>query len=300
MKRPSLVTGFLMAATMLHGVHAADMDQDYRTVSVPAQVRSWTGFYAGINAGYGFGGGQSNGSQTNYANTSGDTGTETHGPGGPAWRQPAKMTGFEGGGQVGYNYQIGHSWLVGLEADIQDGKVSGSSSMTNTTVMTLQPFPATGPNLWPVTGTATVQQQVDWYGTVRGRVGLLTLDNSLLLYGTGGLAYGSTSSTFSYSGGFLPDAALGFGGSHWSGTQSSSDIKTGWVAGGGLEYNPKGWDNWSVKAEYLLVDLGSSTIALTAPAFRNSNGTGGRSVSATNTGDLEFQTVKIGLNYRFN
>lgn len=291
-----------LAVALSGAAHAADMNFGIRptTKAIPYvdQTASWTGFYAGVNAGYGFGvGGKSSGSQTDYANTSGDTGTETHGPGGPAWASKSDMGGFVGGGQIGYNRQIGRL-VLGAEADFQGGDISTSSSSSDTTKIKLLPAPPGGANLWPVSGTADATAKVNWYGTVRGRVGMTTPDNSLLVYGTGGLAYGSVDHTFGYTGGFLPDAALGFGGSHWAGTTSSSQTKVGWTAGAGAEWmipNSK----WSLKAEYLYTDLGSTTLDLSAPAFRNSNGTGGRTVSATNRTDDSFQTVRAGLNYHF-
>jgi opacity protein-like surface antigen len=274
-------------------------------LSAPAAARSWTGLYGGLNVGYGFGaGGRDEGGQTSYANNSPTAvfpfDTETHGTGGPAWNTSAEPSGVVGGIQFGYNYQLS-PWLVaGLEADFQGSALSGGASATNTTSITLTPFPAGGPNLWPLTGNASATQNVDWYGTVRGRLGVTSFNQSLLVYGTGGLAYGQVRQDFSYSGAFLPVAALGFGGSHWSGSASSTETQVGWALGGGLEWAPASMPNWSFKAEYLYVDLGSTTVNLSAPAFRNSDGEGFRTVTASNTMDARFQTVRVGFNYHFN
>jgi outer membrane immunogenic protein len=78
-----------------------------------------------------------------------------------------------------------------------------------------------------------------WFGTVRGRGGL-AFDN-LLFYGTAGLAYGRGRIEF--------------------GNLSEVNTHTGWAAGAGVEYGLS--RNWSVKAEYLRVDLGSENFALT-------------------------------------
>lgn len=267
----------------------------------PAPVSSWTGFYAGVNVGYGFSADpRDNGEQTYYANTSGDdSGTENHGPGGPSWNTPTSLSGVLGGGQIGYNLQVSPFMVAGLEADFQGSGLSGSSSSFDSTHMTLLPFPVGGPNEWPVAGTADVSQHVNWFGTVRGRLGWLATPD-LLAYATAGLAYGQVRQNFSYVGGFLADPALGFMGSHWNGDASSSSIRVGWTAGAGIEWKVPGWQNWSVKAEYLYTDLGSDTVNLEAPAFRNSNGTGGRTVHATNSVDARWHTVRVGLNYHFN
>jgi outer membrane immunogenic protein len=189
--------------------------------------------------------------------------------------------------------------VAGFEADFQGSGLSGNANASDTTTMELLPFPDGGPNHWPVQGIANVQQRVNWFGTLRGRLGYLVTPG-LLAYGTGGLAYGQVHQSFNYTGGFLEDDALGFLGSHWNGTTSSNSIRVGWTAGAGLEWMLPGWSGWSVKAEYLYTDLGSTTVNLSAPAYRNSNGTGGRTVEATNTDDVRWHTVRVGLNYHFN
>jgi outer membrane immunogenic protein len=58
--------------------------------------------------------------------------------------------------------------------------------------------------------------------------------------------------------------------------------------------------NWSFKAEYLYVDLGSTTVNLSAAGFRDSDGEGFRTVTASNTMDARFRTLRAGTNYHFN
>jgi outer membrane immunogenic protein len=299
-------TSLLLAALLTScsgAAFAADLPNTKEAPNflAPAPVSTWTGFYAGVNAGYGFSADpRDTGEQTYYANTSGDdSSTEDHGPGGPSWQNQSKLSGALGGAQIGYNLQINPFAVIGIEADFQGSGLSGSSSTYDSTHMTLLPFPVGGPNEWPVAGTAGVSQHVNWYGTLRGRLGWVATPD-LLLYGTGGFAYGQVHQNFSYVGGFLADPALGFMGSHWNGDASSSSIRVGWTAGAGLEWKIPGWQNWSVKAEYLYTDLGSTTVSLSAPAFRNSNGTGGRTVEATNSVDAKWHTVRVGLNYHFN
>jgi outer membrane immunogenic protein len=292
----------LCSSALMSAAYADDLRQGGNMFT---SAVSWTGLYGGLNIGYGFGaGGRNNGGQTYYENNGPAYAfpfdTETRGAGGPAWNTAARLGGVIGGVQLGYNQRL-NPWLVsGLEVDLQGSALRASASATNTTAITLTPVPVGGANLWPVTGNASTTQRVDWFGTVRGRLGVTSFNQSLLVYATGGLAYGQVKQDFGYSGGFLPVAALGFGGSTWVGNASSSTTKVGWALGAGVEWIPEGMANWSIKAEYLYVDLGSSTVNLAAPAFRTSDGEGFRTVYASNKMEARFQTVRIGLNYRFN
>ena len=154
----------------------------------------------------------------------------------------AQPQGGFGGGQIGYNFQNG-PLVYGLETDFQGGYLGATSSDLSS------------------------KESVDWFGTVRGRVGYAF--GHALIYGTGGFAYGDVRQR-------AIDGASVLG---------SSGTQTGWVAGGGVEYkiNPA----WSLKAEYQYMDLGSATL------------TDAANTSSTNSLDTSFQTVRLGLNYRF-
>jgi outer membrane immunogenic protein len=298
-----LVLIALAAVVSAPAAYAADLSAAYPVKAAPVVVvvRDWTGFYAGANIGYGFGaGGHSTGGQTYYENTSHDSQDfEWYGDGGPSWNMSADLDGVIGGGQVGYNFQVNPSFVLGVEADFQWSGLSGDSTATDATTIPLYPAASpAGPHDWALYGTARVKQDVEWYGTVRGRIGVTTLDNALLIYGTGGLAYGKVRQDLNYSGEFLADAGQGFIGSHWSGDASNSDTKFGWTVGAGVEWFPTTLGNWSIKAEYLYTDLGSTTVDLSAPAFKN-NGDGNRIVEASTTADAQWQTVRVGINYHF-
>ena len=99
-----------------------------------------------------------------------------------------------------------------------------------------------------------------WFGTLRGRAGYAM--NNILLYGTVGLAYGT-----------LRAQSLSLG-------VDESRTSYGWTAGGGMEVALAG--NWSAKAEYLYVDLGSRTFAL----------------DGTDHG-IASSLLRFGVNYRF-
>ena len=109
--------------------------------------------------------------------------------------------------------------------------------------------------------TGEAKSSIDWFATVRGRMGYL-LTPSFMPYLTGGLAIADVKNTLVAG----------------DGSFSSSGTQTGWAFGGGVEY--KFAPNWSLKAEYLHLDFGSSTqrpdvalpanVKLTAAAVDNS------------------------------
>ena len=84
--------------------------------------------------------------------------------------------GAVAGGQFGFNWQVNSHWLVGAEADYQwsnlDGSVSSSFRLGNVGATNM-----------------VASQTVDSFGTVRARAGVV-LAPPLLLYGTGGFAFG--------------------------------------------------------------------------------------------------------------
>jgi outer membrane immunogenic protein len=189
--------------------------------------------------------------------------------------------GFIGGAQIGYNYQV-TNWLFGIEADIQ-GMLENSNFTASTSVI--------GNNGLPVTTQLDGSKQLDYLGTVRGRLGFLATP-TLLLYGTGGLAYGGVTSSASIS--QANQNAPTFG----STAASVSETRTGWTAGAGLE-----WlflPNWSAKAEYLYYDLGdvSYNAGLLQGAF--SNGLVRYAVSPQVSTRFDGNIVRVGVNYHFN
>lgn len=90
-------------------------------------------------------------------------------------------------------------------------------------------------------GTRRLSQDLEWFGTVRGRIGVAA--GNVLFYGTGGLAYGR--STYHY------DAIYPLGNA--TANVTTTDWKAGWTAGAGAEMS---FGPWSIKAEYLYYDLG--------------------------------------------
>ncbi len=239
----------------------------------PPPLASWTGFYLGLNAGYAF-----SESQTVRVASA----PLLPAAGIVAWAAgvvgalPAQSDGFIGGGQIGYNWQYGNNFVLGGEADIQ-GLATGASAGRGATAV---PF---GANTFLTNLSAT--RGLDYFGTVRGRLGYLVTP-TLLLYGTGGVAYGEAhlgTDVFQFS-----TLAGAFG----AGSATFSDLRVGWAAGGGGEwlFMPR----WSAKVEYLHYDLGSVTqqFILVRPA--------GPYAVTQSTGRFDGHVVRAGVNYHLD
>ncbi len=97
-------------------------------------------------------------------------------------------------------------------------------------------------------GNLRAHQDTKWFGTLRGRAGF-TPTSKVLIYGTGGLAYGHVN--YSANADFRPQGPIQY-------PAASRKTKTGWVAGGGVEVGIHKY--WSLKAEYLYYNLGNESI----------------------------------------
>jgi outer membrane immunogenic protein len=229
--------------------YAADMPMK----ALVAPTYSWTGFYIGANIGGGWGD-----RNVNYAaNDLVSLGLFTALAGAPP---PVSIdtSGVLGGLQVGYNWQMGPSWVIGAEADIDWSGAKGSVS-TNGTIGTIAPF----------ANTVEVAEKVKWLGTVRARLGYLPTPN-LLAFVTAGLAYGEVEHKGTYTsslptlGILIPVGYECFANVPcFSG--SASDTAFGWTVGGGLEYAIA--RNWTIRGEYLYVSLESKSVIETATAL---------------------------------
>ncbi len=251
---------------------AADLSPAYKAPVHPVTpVLSWTGFYVGGNVGYGWDSGASGISvlSTDPALAPALAAVVAAGSF-PAALSPTTK-GVIGGAQFGYNWQVSPQWLVGLETDFQGSGIKG----TTTQVLTPVGFDAT---------STTVTRGIDWFGTVRGRLGVLAAPQ-WLLYGTGGFAYARTKSSFSTT-----DLTGCVGGGTICASGAASGISTGWTAGAGTEvmFAP----NWSFKAEYLYVDLGRRTLSVASSTIP--------AIVFTTTTPFREQIARVGVNYQFS
>lgn len=205
----------------------------------PPPFYNWTGFYGGVNVGGSWG--------RQKVTAAGAGATVTHSD---------HLNGVIGGGQIGYNFQFAGPWVFGFETDFQ-----GSGEKTNTGLT------APGFNL-------TYQNQLQWFGTARGRVGYALGDRGTWLpYVTGGLAYGDTKLSGTQT---LPLPTTGF---------NRSNTRVGWTAGAGVEwaFAPQ----WSAKAEYLFINLDRDPTIVVTPT------------TTLTTGHFTDNIGRVGVNYHF-
>ena len=283
MKRTLIASAAFASLFAATSAFAADLPV-YTKAPAVALVYDWTGYYVGTNVGYSWGRGSTDGNVTGTQNvsvfrTAGATlvTSVTTALGTLPLTGRADVNGFIGGGQLGYNWQRG-TWLFGLEGDIQFSNERGSGD-----VCTVAGCPA---------GSAvfTRDYKLDWFGTARGRIGFLPAER-ILLYATGGLAYGN------------------FSGSSWTlpldvGTWSK--LQAGWTIGAGVEAALG--NNWSVKFEYLYMDLGNvGGSSATNTTSTNAANTPSQGFNTTTTTTLAYvfntkftdNIVRVGLNYKF-
>jgi outer membrane immunogenic protein len=281
MRIPFMVlAGCVLAATTFGPAKAADMATKAPPPMITAPAMSWTGFYVGGNFGYGW-----SDPTATFAPNPAPSGGGLVGLIGAGAPVSFDMSGAVGGIQLGYNWQVNQHWLVGVETDFDFSGLRGDGSSQNNTSINF-PF------------SSTANENIDWFGTVRARLGFLPTNN-LLVYGTGGYAHGSVKQNVTYvnnGGNTVADqdgnCAVGPGACY---TGSSSRLANGWAAGGGLEYAFA--EHWSVRAEYLYIDLGDNTLTESVPSS-NTPGIPASAITAHYTATT-LQTIRGGLNYRF-
>lgn len=231
---------FVLAAASLVALSANAQAADLmrQRTSIPSAVLApaptvmpWTGFYVGAQIGYGFGGRF-------------DTNTPAFGAAAPFSRNIGQPAGIFGGVVGGYDWQV-NNFVFGLAADMSVGDIR-------------RRIIAGG-----LIGTPSVTGQLQWEGTVRARAGVLVAPD-LLLYATGGLAFGQARVT-------VPAAPL-----------AQSNTHVGWTAGAGGEYRFS--PNVSTFVEYRYTDLGRRNFFGIAPSLQ---------------AGYEGHSVRLGLNYRF-
>ena len=248
MKRSLLIAALFASATV--PAIAADIPVRAPAPMAPvmAPISYWDGFYLGINGGYSWG---KAGRELSFFNPL--TGIQIVPPLGTGATSDSNLNGGLFGGQIGYNWQSG-AWVFGLETDAQWTNQKGSANFLCGVAGVAGGACLPGVTAVPagVLGTtAAVDQKLEWFGTLRGRLGILA-SPAVLLYATGGAAYGSLKTDLTLT----SITPLGL---PVSVTRSGSNSKFGWTLGGGIE--AMFGSNWSGKLEYLYMDLG--TVELT-------------------------------------
>ncbi|WP_342110307.1 porin family protein [Methylobacterium sp. SI9] len=251
----------------------------------PVPVFTWTGFYLGVNAGYGFD--ANNRRTTNYNLPAGSVVGSEDTAGVISVRNRANNDGFSGGAQIGYNYQFtpGSGVVIGFEADAQYVDFARRSNGTQDYVGLGYPGAAfTRPRAY----VATSGNGLDYFGTVRGRLGY-AFDRTLV-YATGGYAYGS-----------------GQDDQNFAGRRFRDSFRTGYAVGGGVEYAlpTDSFLNFfhssavTLKVEGLYVNLDrqkNAAAGVYVPSLLPPNGVAYLNGGAAKT---EFAVVRAGVNYKF-
>jgi outer membrane immunogenic protein len=293
-----LSAGLIVAASAADLPHPAPAPI-YLKAQPPVSV-SWGGFYVGASAGFIDATGRTTTDATVLSSS--DDPTISTGLAAAATNQLNNGgSGFLGGAQFGYNYMLTPSILAGLETDIQGSSLRRTSNVSNAALTDLSNDSGTTPGNW-VTGTS-VSNRLDYLGTLRARLGVTATPN-LLLYGTGGLAYGGVHSTTSMS-----IAANNLDGTPVSGvtpalnTGSFSGTRTGWTAGAGVEW--MFMPGWTTKLEYLHYDLGNVTYATGGYSINVTEtgalpGNGIAAIATSTTAQFKGDVVRVGVNYMFH
>jgi len=191
---------------------------------LPPAPMSWSGFYAGLNAGY----------VRTQSNTFATADNQC-----PALLcltmslPKLSSRGFIGGGQLGHNWQAG-AFVVGGEVDF-----SGLSGKAEATAM---PLFVGAPD------TGTFASRYDWLATARLRAGV-SVTPDWLVYATGGLAVAHVEDAVLRANITIPNFPREI-------LYARTDTLYGAVIGGGLEYAFS--RNWSVRAEYLHAQFNKS------------------------------------------
>ena len=247
MKRLLLTSAFVLTVLIAGPAMAADLRQP---VPVPVPVAGWTGFYIGAHIGAGLGTNDWTNVAVPFCCGTGTAGTGT-------------TSGFIGGGQIGYNWQVGCA-VIGVEGDFTGATVQGDTFLR------------------PATLGADGKHNTDWFATVTGRLGAVVHGDTLVFVKGGGAWEEDRYNiqNIRANGDFI--------GSY----PEVTDGRFGWTVGMGAEYRIT--SNWSVKLEYNFMDFGTKTVSFP-------EGTAGTPLTAAFSVDIgqRLHVFKVGLNYIF-
>jgi len=245
-----LLAGTAVAAVMaVTTAYAADMPMKAPFVPAPPPQFSWTGCHVGVNAGLGAGHLQWTDTQPD-GNVDGNTGTNR--------TAHTDMSGGVAGGQLGCDMQFGGNFVVGIAGMMNWSDITGTNQ---------DQFNAP----W------TLRDNIDWYASITGRLGIAV--NNVLFYGKGGVAFEHNNFEIENSG-----VTLG----------TPSDVRTGWTLGAGLEWAFA--PNWSA-----VVEANYYSFAAKSELFNNPGAVGGGFINPPFTINVQpaFETFTLGVNYRF-
>ena len=274
MKKFLLLTSVTMIAAPAFAADVVMEEPPVPAVVEVAEAKGWSGLYVGVQAGYGFG-------DTDQLELDPFTFpglvtafTPAGAPAGSSFAADGDFDdGFVGGAHIGYDWQV-NNLVFGVIGDINYTDLGDEQSAFSRT-------PA----------TYTIERELDWTASLRGRLGYAINDN-VLIYGTGGVAYGEVD--FSYS---QPGSAAAFT------TSGGQDSDFGYVVGAGVE--TKITQNISFGLEYLYTNFGDNDFEATLVngPFGGATGAAGSNPAGTTLrgadDDFDFHTVTAKMSYRF-
>ena len=268
---------------------------------IKESVKTFMGFYAGINGGYAFANTKT--LRTNSQNIQYCTAAQGCSGGDMISSISAtsaskafslNKTSFLGGGELGYNQKVYKEYILGLETDIQgfgSGKQRDSSSSNVSFVVGNAPQ--------SISTNLKISKNIDFLGSLRGKLGYLVKPN-IFIYGSGGLAYGNVSSKTSVQQNYGFPANINSVVNDWGSTGKYSNTRIGFSFGGAIDWMFRA--NLSAKFEYLYYNLGKVSYhsgnladAFIVPNTPQNYFTNTMSTTTRFDGNI----LRLGLNYHF-
>src|SRR5262245_37821684 len=232
----------------------------------PPQAWSWSGFYIGVQGGAGWGITEDN--LTSQVGCLLDFGICNETPLLPGVRRGSyPISGWHGGGTVGWNWQIGPI-VFGVEGDISGANIKGDSSCVEA---------------FPLSSGVSCSTNMTWFATATGRLGF-AIDRALLYVKAGG-AWAHFDRNLN-SGIAIGDLVVAHS------TPKVGENRSGFTFGAGIEY--AFWGNWSAKLEYDYMDFGTRSYE-----FATFNPITTITIFSTFDDRERVHVIRAGLNYRF-
>jgi outer membrane immunogenic protein len=198
----------------LTGAQALAADLPLRAPPPYAPVFTWAGCYVGGQIGGGWGDEQVSAPAL-----------------APGISVSAGTTGVIGGGQIGCNFQVAPTWVIGIEGDGSATSLKGDTTAT----------------VFGITGTA--HAQTDWIASVTGRIGWAV--DRWFIYGKGGAAWAGDK--------YSADVPI------FVEHIEANETRPGWTVGAGVEW--AFLQNWSAKLEYDFYDFGTRSVTFGGTIF---------------------------------
>jgi len=265
------------AATFVASGTALPADLPVKAPPLAPPPPTWTGFYVGVNGGWGWANNINN--AASFA-TTGVVGAPLAATGVTFDQNP---NGAIFGGQIGYNWQW-TNWVFGLEGDFDGANIQNARSAISNAVISNDTLPV----------GASASEKVEWLATIRARIGYSWNGGwgPSLFYVTGGGAWEKVD----FRGNAFLNTSDLTEGPMIVGAADFNQTKSGWVAGVGYEHmiNPQ----WTVRAEYLHYGFSNNTTttAVQSPIPLQGTATG----SITETWKLpNIDVVRVGVNFKF-